>query len=509
NAPTATTMAAVFRMPIRRTESAPKFNGRTESLNEFLDQYEDLADQAALNGQDRIKGLIRYLSANNKELWAGVPQAQQGDFDAFITAVKVMYPGCEGDRCFTLMDLHTLSRNQSTGAMRSQIELGDYFCEYIRVLQYLMAKSRIGEIERNHIFLEGAQNSTSNLCCLFCGAFEHFLSCCREKNTYINAGKCMVHPHMQKIVLPDGNWIPGRPGDSTMKERLDRHYAKQMKEVQPNQSINVGKSARFDGMDIPSGTRTHPGPASKQSKEVPPVASTSSSSSSSNTANITNPLSTMPSSNQYRYSYPLEDKNADKHILEHILDMTISIPIREILAISPDVHKVFCDQTTTKHITVGTVSVNELLSQPELEEWMRGYDEVRLRSNDGKVIADHYMPLRCVHMTTFGGRVLTCMLDQGAEVVVMPEVVWKMLSVGMCSDYCLNMESVNMSKDATLGVIENVPLDFGGGPMYFQVQVMKHTNFDILLGRPFFKLTSCHTSDLPDGEQDIFLTDPN
>jgi hypothetical protein len=71
------------------------------------------------------------------------------------------------------------------------------------------------------------------------------------------------------------------------------------------------------------------------------------------------------------------------------------------------------------------------------------------------------------------------------------------------------MESVNMTCDSTLGVIENVPLDFGAGPMYFQVQVTARVNFDVLLGRPFFKLTSCRTFDLPNGEQDILLTDPN
>jgi len=63
--------------------------------------------------------------------------------------------------------------------------------------------------------------------------------------------------------------------------------------------------------------------------------------------------------------------------------------------------------------------------------------------------------------------------------------------------------SVNTSKGSTLGVIENVPLDFGVGPMYFQVQVT------VLLGRPFFKLATCHMFDLPNGEQDILLTDPN
>jgi hypothetical protein len=60
-----------------------------------------------------------------------------------------------------------------------------------------------------------------------------------------------------------------------------------------------------------------------------------------------------------------------------------------------------------------------------------------------------------------------------------------------------------------LGVIENIPLDFGGGQMFFEVQVMEHANFKILLGHPFFTLTSCRTFDLPNGEQYILITDPN
>ncbi|KAG2339098.1 hypothetical protein BDR05DRAFT_892293 [Suillus weaverae] len=307
-------------MPIHGTESAPKFNGKMELLNEFLDQYEDIADQAVLAGQDCIKGLIRYLSVNDKELWAGVPEAQLGDFDAFIKVVKVMYPGCEGDRYFTLTDLHTLSHNQSARPMRLHIKLGDYFREYIRVSQYLLAKAHIGEIERNCIFLEG-----------------------------------------------------------------------------------------------------------------------------------------FPSDVQAQIRMRLMIKFPDHHH-EDPYPMT-------------DVHK------AAIFLLPGIAQVREksILKQVQRRELY----------------------------------VLTCVLDQGAEVVVMPEVVWKMLGVGMRSDYRLNMESVNTSKDATLGIIENILLDFRGGPMYFQVQVTKHANFDILLGHPFFKLTSCHTSDLPDGEQDIFLTDPN
>jgi hypothetical protein len=104
---------------------------------------------------------------------------------------------------------------------------------------------------------------------------------------------------------------------------------------------------------------------------------------------------------------------------------------------------------------------------------------------------DHFMPLCCICATTIGGHTLTCILDQGTEVVIMPREVWKELGVPLRSDHSLNMESVNMMCNSTLGVIENVPLNFGVGPMYFQVQVTVCTNFNVLLGHPFFKLTSC------------------
>jgi hypothetical protein len=161
------------------------------------------------------------------------------------------------------------------------------------------------------------------------------------------------------------------------------------------------------------------------------------------------------------------------------------------LAVLPDVRQHFHELTTKKRVTVGMVSVHELLGQPATDAWLKQYKGVHLQSDDGKIVADHFTPLRCIRATTIGGRTLTCILDQGAEVVVMPREVWKELGIPLRSDHSLNMESVNMTHDSTLGVIENVLLDFGAGPMYFQVQVTACANFDVLLGRPFFKLTSC------------------
>jgi hypothetical protein len=71
------------------------------------------------------------------------------------------------------------------------------------------------------------------------------------------------------------------------------------------------------------------------------------------------------------------------------------------------------------------------------------------------------------------------------------------------------MESANKSKDATLGVIENLGFDFGGGEMLFQVQVIEKAPFEILLGRPFYAHTTCVTRDAIHGEQSVTLSNPN
>ncbi|KAG2100650.1 uncharacterized protein F5147DRAFT_776858 [Suillus discolor] len=430
--------------------------------------------------------------------------------------------------------------------------------------------------------------------CTFCGSLEHFYPQCMERQRYIDAGKCKVSEEMRKLVLPDGKWIPGR---GLLKERLDRyhmscttqdttasasvmaglfyrtqevdavievgssafvHTVAQIKSEEDDQTDDLmaealayvaakrdqkhnakGKNVRFDGVEVPSETRMHPRPASRQatveeeiispeiqassdkgkgkelakvaptsaptSAKAPPKGTSSSSTTSSSSAPPPSPsqssasLSTPTSapapiqSSSYRYAFPLEDKEADKLVVERLLDSNLSIPVRELLAVSPDVRQQFHELTMKKRITVGAVSVHKLSGHPA----------------EGRALPSLLYLRRQVRSTLKGKRVQQGSRDQGAEVVVMPREVWKELGVLLRSDHSLNMESVNTSRDSTLGVVENVPLDFGAGPLYFQVQVIKRATFEVLLGRPFFKLTSCRTFDLPDGEQDLLLTDPN
>ncbi|KAG2748104.1 hypothetical protein P692DRAFT_201715678, partial [Suillus brevipes Sb2] len=505
-----------FHMPVRGTNQAPKFDGTTPQLRDFLETFDASANDAGLLGNDRIKQILRYLSSDDRELWSGLPEASLSDYDAFIKEVKDMYPGWEGDRRYTVADLQAVAQKHANEPMTWRDEFSVYDRAFRKVMQQLMNKGIVGTAERDRIFLEGAvtkreypRPTTPQFeGCIFCGASDHYIGRCSECAKYLEAGKCK-RDDSNKLVLPNGNRIFGP--EPTLKEKIDRFL--ESEKNTPMHSVQAGKSVRFDGVDVPSEPRARPAPASRQAtveeELVSPAIQASSNKGKANTSTPAHAVPAPPPTGTYCLSCALEDKGAEKRITDQILDITIQVPVRDIFAVSPDIRKNFRDMSSNKRVTVGTVSVNELSSHPANRDWMRQYDGSHMRSDDGRIVANHYAALRCIRASTVGGRILTCVLDQGAEVVVMPKDVWQSLGVGLRSDHRLNMESVNTMRNSTLGVIENIPLDFGGGPMFFQAQVTERANFEILLGHPFFTLTSCRTFDLPDGEQDIVITDPN
>ncbi|KIJ08233.1 hypothetical protein PAXINDRAFT_59915, partial [Paxillus involutus ATCC 200175] len=87
--------------------------------------------------------------------------------------------------------------------------------------------------------------------------------------------------------------------------------------------------------------------------------------------------------------------------------------------------------------------------------------------------------------------------------------VWESIGLPIWSDHLMNMTSVNMQTDTTLGVLENLRLNFGADNVCVQVQILPWANFNMLLGRPFHCLMSATTDDFPDGSQNITLRDPN
>jgi len=189
-------------------------------------------------------------------------------------------------------------------------------------------------------------------------------------------------------------------------------------------------------------------------------------------------------------------------------DTTINLSIGDVLWVAPDVRKQLCEQTTTKRVAVDCVTMNELSGRNPRDIW-GDYETSLERRDDGTIVAHHAMPLRTITAKVNNSREVLCILDQGAEIIVMRKDIWQTLGVPARSDHIMTMESANRTKNATMGVVENLVFDVGCRELLLQVQVVEHANYEVLIGRPFFALTSCKTQDCINGEQTLTLMNPN
>ncbi|TFK22316.1 hypothetical protein FA15DRAFT_596395 [Coprinopsis marcescibilis] len=124
------------------------------------------------------------------------------------------------------------------------------------------------------------------------------------------------------------------------------------------------------------------------------------------------------------------------------------------------------------------------------------------------VVARHFEPLQTVLcIADFLG--IRAILDDGSQMIGMSAAVWRRLGAPARSDHKLSVEAANKSVNTTEGVLPNFKVTIGGLDLYLQVQIVEDAAYDILLGRPFFTLTSAKVSHLPSGGTTITLTCPN
>ena len=160
------------------------------------------------------------------------------------------------------------------------------------------------------------------------------------------------------------------------------------------------------------------------------------------------------------------------------------VPVQELIAVAPKVRKQLKDLSMAKRIPVSTntIQVNELAGR-DPGEVDRAFSDHMHRSDNRLIMAHHSVPLRSLEAKIVGtGRSILGVLDSGSEIVAMPKRVWEDLGLLVRSNHVMTMSNANTSTESTLGVVENLRLDFSAGEICLQVQVVPRANFDLLLG---------------------------
>jgi hypothetical protein len=191
-----------YEMPFHGTDHAPKFDGTLDTLAEFIDTYEECMDRAGLQGLDKIKGIIKYLEHKDRELWAGLPEAQMSDYDAFMKEIKVMYLGWDGKRRYAPADLQALMREYAQKLMFSGQELSAYLCAFRNIMQPLLNEDHIGKVERDCIFMEGIPSKAQApiQMCLMIKHPDHYPQDPYPYTQVYDAGQFVLPANVQDVI---------------------------------------------------------------------------------------------------------------------------------------------------------------------------------------------------------------------------------------------------------------------------------------------------------------------
>ncbi|KAF8810011.1 hypothetical protein BYT27DRAFT_7021069, partial [Phlegmacium glaucopus] len=107
------------------------------------------------------------------------------------------------------------------------------------------------------------------------------------------------------------------------------------------------------------------------------------------------------------------------------------------------------------------------------------------------------------------GHEVEATIDDGSQILSIREDVWQRSGLPLRADETIVMESANLTKDKTMGLIKNLKLIIGGYDFYVQAQVVKNAPYEVLLGRPFFTLTEASHQHYSNGDSRLTVLDPN
>jgi len=206
---------------------------------------------------------------------------------------------------------------------------------------------------------------------------------------------------------------------------------------------------------------------------------------------------------QFRYHTPIEDAKAITKIANQALDAEITLPIRDILSISPDVRRHIKDQIITKRVT--SASANALGVNTNIGCFMAALPE----RTDNIIVADHSVNLRVLDLVLNDDVQVEAILDEGSQIVGLRKDIWEKLGLPVRSDHKMNMISVNATSNQTIGLIHDLKVTIGAYNFYLQVQVIENASYEMLLGRPFLTLMEANTQHYANGDSHITLQDPN
>ena len=143
-------------MPSIRSKLAPYFSGKiSQPIEEFLEEYDELADKHGLTDRQKVETVIRYVNEQQRHIWRSLDGFLNRDWDQFRAELRDEYVSPTAAGKHTKKMLIELAEDSAQSRMEYETDVIDYHRQFNTISKPLIDNGKITISERNILFWHG------------------------------------------------------------------------------------------------------------------------------------------------------------------------------------------------------------------------------------------------------------------------------------------------------------------------------------------------------------------
>ncbi|KIJ22736.1 hypothetical protein M422DRAFT_196787, partial [Sphaerobolus stellatus SS14] len=151
-------------MPAPGLNRAPKtFDGSEDDIADFLELFENCADDAQLPDRERVSFIFRYLSRGQKDVFKTFDGYEELDWVKFKAAIEEAFEGAFKEKKYTRQALIQFTRNNAALPIRTDAELRTYQRGFQAITYYLLKEQLLTEDDRDRYYWFGFHVDTRKI----------------------------------------------------------------------------------------------------------------------------------------------------------------------------------------------------------------------------------------------------------------------------------------------------------------------------------------------------------
>ena len=143
-------------MPTARSHRAPYFSGRVgDSIEEFLDEYEELASSCGLSERQKVETVVRYIPKVLKDFWRSQDGYLARDWTDLRLTLEGIYDDTSALSHHSEQKLMDFVKQSSKHRMNDEEDVLQYYRHFLVLSKPLLDSHRLTYSERDRAFWSG------------------------------------------------------------------------------------------------------------------------------------------------------------------------------------------------------------------------------------------------------------------------------------------------------------------------------------------------------------------